>query len=50
VAKDGQRLHDAVHGALERVLASGRYGQVPARWNVSGGAVASPTVHSASRS
>jgi ABC-type amino acid transport substrate-binding protein len=38
VAKDRQPLHDAVHGALERVLASGRYAQVLARWNVSGAA------------
>jgi polar amino acid transport system substrate-binding protein len=39
VARDQRRLRDAVQGALEQLMADGRYAAVLDRWTVRGGAV-----------
>lgn len=45
VAKDRAVLRDALHGALERIIASGEYGRVLGTWQVQQGAVAQPSVN-----
>jgi polar amino acid transport system substrate-binding protein len=45
VAKDRPVLRDAVHGAFERLLASGEYDRVLRQWEVERGSVSEPTVN-----
>ena len=47
VAKDRPRLRDALHGALERVMASGEYERVLRSWQVERGAVRQPSINAA---
>ena len=47
VAKDRPRLRDAVHGALERLMASGEYEDVLRDWQVERGAVRRPSINAA---
>ncbi len=47
VAKDRPRLRDAVHGALERLMASGEYEHVLRHWQVERGAVRQPSINAA---
>ena len=47
VAKDRPRLRDAVHGALERLMASGEYERVLRAWQVERGAVRQPSINAA---
>ena len=45
VAKDRPRLRDALHGAFERVMASGEYERVLRSWQVERGAVRRPSIN-----
>jgi polar amino acid transport system substrate-binding protein len=47
VAKDRPRLRDAVHGAFERLMASGEYDAVLRDWQVERGAVRRPSINAA---
>ena len=47
VAKDRPRLRDAVHGAFERLMASGEYERVLRHWQVERGAVRRPSINAA---
>ena len=47
VAKDRPRLRDAVHGAFERLMASGEYERVLRDWQVERGAVRRPSINAA---
>ena len=47
IAKDRPRLRDAVHGALERLMASGEYDRVLRDWQVERGAVRRPSINAA---
>ena len=47
VAKDRPRLRDAVHGALERLMASGEYDRILRHWQVERGAVRRPSINAA---
>ena len=47
VAKDRPRLRDAVHGAFERMMASGEYERVLVDWQVERGAVRRPSINAA---
>ena len=47
VAKDRPRLRDAVHGAFERLMASGEYERVLRTWQVERGAVRQPSINAA---
>jgi polar amino acid transport system substrate-binding protein len=47
VAKDRPRLRHAVHGALERLMASGEYERVLRSWQVERGAVRQPSINAA---
>ena len=47
VAKDRPRLRDAVHGAFERLMASGEYERVLRDWEVERGAVRRPSINAA---
>ena len=47
VAKDRPRLRDAVHGAFERVMASGEYDRILRHWQVERGAVRRPSINAA---
>jgi polar amino acid transport system substrate-binding protein len=47
VAKDRPRLRDAVHGAFERLMASGEYERILRDWQVERGAVRRPSINAA---
>jgi polar amino acid transport system substrate-binding protein len=47
VSKDRPRLRDAVHGAFERLMASGEYDRVLRHWQVERGAVRRPSINAA---
>jgi polar amino acid transport system substrate-binding protein len=47
VAKDRPRLRDALHGAFERLMASGEYERVLRDWQVERGAVRQPSINAA---
>jgi polar amino acid transport system substrate-binding protein len=50
VAKDRPRLRDALHGALERLMASGEYDRILRQWQVERGAVRKPSINAAADS
>ena len=47
VGKDRPRLRDALHGAFERLMASGEYDRILREWQVERGAVRSPSINAA---
>ena len=47
VAKDRPRLRDALHGAFERLMASGEYERILRTWQVERGAVRRPSINGA---
>jgi polar amino acid transport system substrate-binding protein len=47
VAKDRPRLRDALHGAMERLMASGEYDRILHHWQVERGGVRRPSINAA---
>ena len=47
VSKDRPRLRDALHGAFERLMASGEYDRILRHWQVERGAVRRPSINAA---
>jgi polar amino acid transport system substrate-binding protein len=47
IGKDRPRLRDAVHGAFERLMASGEYDRILRNWQVERGAVRRPSINAA---